>query len=221
MNVMIATGNKHKLREFREMLSFLQGHVMGSEVSGHEETEDNFFGNSRLKATYVAQSLAPCSAKTVVLADDSGLRVDFLKGAPGVYSARYAGEGVEDGAHVKKLLGKMRRALDFSCRSARMSCALTLIVPRNFGCDELACFKAGSWVCQSYGSLEGWIAYHPRSEHKDPFGYDPVFIPHHSHAHEHSKTLAELSSGEKNASSHRKKALEVLFPLLKNLKKSF
>ena len=186
--IVAATGNRGKIAEFTAALAPL-GYIVrpakdfGS-IAEPEETGATFADNAILKARYYADMTGrPC------LADDSGLEVDVLKGEPGVYSARYAGENASDAANNAKLLDELSRRGD-EARTARFRCVLAL------------CQSDGS-VLTSDGTCEGVILFEGRGD--GGFGYDPLFfLP------EHGKTLAEMTLEEKNSISHRGRALAAL-----------
>lgn len=186
MHIRIATSNSGKLREFREMLQPLGYEVHGLEgLEGFHVDEDG--ATFRDNAVKKAAALVAATGKAAV-ADDSGLVVDALGGAPGVHSARYAGvDGVErDLANRRKLLTALARVPD-NLRTARFVCALCYLAPG----AEPRIFE---------GVCEGAIGREERGEHG--FGYDPIFVVPHL-----GRTMAELLSGEKNAMSHRGRAL--------------
>ena len=184
MKFILASQNRHKLVEMQSILSahgvevVLQGDL-GLHVEV-EETGSSFAENAMLKAKAVmAASGLPA------IADDSGLCVDALNGAPGVYSARYGGPGLDDAGRYKLLLENMRGQLDRRCRFVSAICC---------------CFPNGDKV-EARGECAGTLAYAPKGA--DGFGYDPVFfVPGLK------KTFAELSPEEKNAISHRGNALK-------------
>ena len=128
------------------------------------------------------------------IADDSGLCVDALNGEPGVYSARYGGEGYDDEGRVQLLLKNMKDIPDDK-RTARFVCAITLV--------------SAEGIITARGECEGKIAYEPKGE--NGFGYDPVF-----YVEQFGKTTAEISPEEKNSISHRGKALSLFAEKLKN-----
>ena len=191
MKVLAATGNKGKIREFSEILTPLGFEVVSPKDIGVDiDPEENgltFAENSLIKATAFMKE-----AKMPVIADDSGLAVDFLDGAPGIYSARYA-EGT-DSDRCDKLLRNMADAKD---RKARFISAVTMVFP-------------DGKIVQAEGVCEGEIAFNPVGE--NGFGYDPVF-----YIAEFNKTIAQMTSDEKNSISHRGKALRLLSEKLKNL----
>lgn len=186
--IVIATKNPGKAAEFEQMFAE-KGYTIKTlldypEIPDVEETGDTFAENALLKAETIASKL-----NRIVLADDSGLKVDFLDGQPGVYSARYAGEIKSDAANNAKLLHEMTDAKPEQ-RTAQFHCTLAAAAPGN-----------ESLVVE--GEVPGMILSIPRGE--NGFGYDPLFyVP------EKEKTMAELSQREKNALSHRAKALAKL-----------
>ena len=183
VKLVLASKNQKKLVEMREILSTLGVEVvLQSEVGVDvdvEETGTTFAENAALKARAV------CEASGLpAIADDSGLCVDALNGAPGVYSARYGGEGLDDVGRYKLLLENMRGQLDRRCGFVSAICCA---------------FPNGDEIT-AQGECRGTLAYAARGE--NGFGYDPIFfVP------EKKKTFAELSAEEKNEISHRGKAL--------------
>jgi len=185
MKLVLASQNKKKIKEMDEILSALGVEVCSQAEAGVnldvEETGTTFEENSLLKAHAVMEA-----SGMPAIADDSGLCVDCLGGAPGVYSARYGGEELDDTARYKLLLENMRGQMP---RTARFVSVIT------------CCFPNGD-VITARGECPGTIAFAPMGE--SGFGYDPVFfIPGLK------KTFAQLTAEEKNAISHRGKALEV------------
>ena len=182
MKVVMATNNQNKLREAREILAPLGIEVLSQQEAGAnaepEENGETFADNALIKARAVYDIV-----NMPVFADDSGLCVDALGGAPGVYSARYAPKGEE----CKKLLSELANVPDEE-RGAHFTCAIAYI-------DE-----NGADVVR--GNLTGKIGYEERGE--NGFGYDPVFLYN-------GKTLAEMTGEEKNAISHRGNALRLLY----------
>ena len=191
MKIIAATKNKNKLREFGEILKGFE--IISQEDAGVdidvEETGTTFEENSMLKAKAIFDATG-----IAAIADDSGLCVDALGGEPGVYSARYGGEGYDDSGRVQLLLKNMQNVPDDK-RTARFVCAITLV-----GADG---------VITARGECEGKIDYEPKGE--NGFGYDPVFF-----VEKYGKTMAEVSPEEKNAISHRGKALEIFAQKLLN-----
>jgi XTP/dITP diphosphohydrolase len=186
MTVVVATSNPGKLREFRQALAPAGLEVAGFEALDHvpavEETGATFEENARRKAE-------ACSRHTglLVLADDSGLEVDALGGAPGVLSARYGGEGLDDAGRVQVLLAALR-ATPPEHRTARFVCVI--VAAR--GGRQVGCWR---------GRVEGVILDAPRG--RGGFGYDPVFFHPPSGC-----TFAELDVEAKRRVSHRGRAIE-------------
>ncbi len=195
MKLVAATGNAHKLKEMREILRGFD--ILSAAEAGFfgevEETETTFFGNARLKARAVARATG-----LPALADDSGLEVDALGGAPGVYSARFAEmfapvgflaacEGGHDARNRAFLLDRLKGEKN---RAAHFSCALVLVFPD------------GREICAE-GRTFGRILEEEHGEHG--FGYDPLFL-----SDDLNKTFGEAAEEEKNAVSHRGRALAAL-----------
>lgn len=185
--LILATHNNHKAREFQDILP--QYSVKTLADLGHdeeiEETATDLEGNSLLKAKTIFKRYG-----YVVISDDSGLEVNALNGAPGVYSARYAGEPQNDQRNTEKLLYKLQGA---SNRKAQFRTVITLMSPGN--------------SFQFEGIVSGTIAERPRGE--AGFGYDPVFVPKG-----YQQTFAELPADLKNKISHRANAIEKLLHFL-------
>ena len=183
MKLVLASKNRKKLKEMNEILSALGVEVclqadVGVDVDV-EETGTTFEENSMLKAKAVMKA-----SGLPAVADDSGLCVDALNGGPGVYSARYGGEGLDDTMRYKMLLANMPRG---AARTAKFVSVAT------------CCFPNGD-ILTARGECSGTIAFAPMGT--GGFGYDPVFfLP------KLKKTFAQLSPEEKNAISHRGKAL--------------
>lgn len=179
----LATHNPGKLKEMSAILAELGIQVVGPDELGIdvevEETGTTFAENAMLKAQAI------CTASGLpAIADDSGLCVDALNGGPGVYSARYGGEGLDDRGRTMLLLENMRGQ---TTRAAHFACAICCVFPSG---DTLT----------AEGRCEGAIAFAPMGE--GGFGYDPVFL-----VPEKAKTFSQLTAEEKNAISHRGKAL--------------
>ncbi len=188
-----ASHNKGKVREIDQLLSgFNVVDLNEFTTIPPEETESTFVGNALLKARNAAKlSGLPC------IADDSGLVVDALDGAPGIYSARYAGEPVNYQANNRKLLEALK-GVPADKRTARF---VSVMVALRHADDPLPIIATGLW--------EGHI--HDQSQGENGFGYDPVFW-----LEEHKKTAAELEPTEKNQRSHRAKACQILKASLKS-----
>lgn len=193
--VIIATNNIHKVEEIKTALNFEGWEFKTLRQAGiesdPEENATTFEGNARIKAQAAFEKSHGCA----VLADDSGLEVDALSGAPGVYSARYAGEPCNDTANNNKLLCELE-GVDEDKRTARFVSSLVFI-------------DVDGEETTSRGTIEGRIGYEERGS--EGFGYDPLFIPD---CFGGTLTLAEVSQSEKNAVSHRGNALRTLHALL-------
>ena len=194
--LLIATNNPGKVREYEELLADLPVEItfpaqegVGLEV---EETGLTFEENARIKALAFAQATG-----LLTLADDSGLEVDALGGAPGVHSARYAGPGASDIDRYQKLLTELEE-VPTGGRSARFRCVVAIVQP-------------DGTVYTADGACEGEIGFEPRGEHG--FGYDPVFVVE-GYA---GQTMAELDPEIKNRISHRARAVEAARPILTQL----
>jgi XTP/dITP diphosphohydrolase len=190
--LLLATRNAHKTREFAE--------ILGGEFSVRDlsempeapavlESGTTFAENAALKAM-----AASTHCRGLVVADDSGLEVEALNGRPGVYSARYAGEGATDGQNVAKLLGELSGLTEATLWTARFRCALALA-------------RQGRVVGMFDGVVKGTIV--SRSRGMGGFGYDPIFLPDGF-----KQTFAELPLAEKNRISHRARAVESLRAML-------
>lgn len=186
--IIFATGNEGKLREIREILKELQVPVLSMKEAGVslniEENGSTFAENAEIKARAVWN----CTGG-IVLADDSGLVVDALGGEPGVYSARYMGEDTSYEIKNREIIRRLE-AVSGQDRSARFVCIIAAVLP-------------DGTVRKTEGTMDGVIAMEPAGE--EGFGYDPIlYIP------EYGKTGAQLTMEEKNAISHRGKALRAM-----------
>ncbi len=191
--VIVASGNQGKIKEIREILAPLDLEVVSMKDAGIEvdveETGQSFEENALLKAKGIATL-----TDDLVIADDSGLEIDYLNKEPGIYSARYLGRDVSYDVKNQNLLDRMEGVPDEK-RSARFVCAVAAILPNK---KELVV----------RGVMEGQIGYEIKGEYG--FGYDPIFyLP------EYGKSSAEILPEEKNKISHRGKALQKMFLLLK------
>ena len=191
MKIIIATHNKHKLQEMSRILSPMGYEVvtdteLGIELSDVEENGETFLDNARIKSEAgCKESGYPC------IADDSGLCVDALGGAPGVYSARYSGVHGDDDGNNRKLLAELE-GVPTEKRTAHFACAICVSFPD------------GSEVTAT-GKCEGYIGYEKKGS--NGFGYDPLFMVG-------DRSLAEMSAEEKDAISHRGNALKELQKIL-------
>ena len=194
-SIVLASNNAGKLREINELLSAERIRVIPQGelgVSEAEETGLSFVENALLKARNAA-----AHSGLAAIADDSGIEVDALKGAPGIYSARYAGAGASDAANVDRLLADLRDVPEAE-RTARFQC---LMVYMRHAQDPTPVICQGTW--------EGRILFAPRGE--NGFGYDPVFyVP------DTGRSAAELPSATKNRLSHRGQALAKLVRYLRD-----
>jgi XTP/dITP diphosphohydrolase len=189
MEIVIASGNLHKIREFRDMLKPLKHIEILSlknfpNYTAPEEDKTTFKDNAILKAEHAAKAL-----NKWVLADDSGLVVPAINGEPGVVSRRYAGDQATDAENRKKLLERMQ-GLGDEARAAYFECCLALASPAGLK-------KSVTGTC------EGVIIEHERGNHG--FGYDSLFVKY-----DYDKTFGELDENTKNRISHRRKAFEKL-----------
>lgn len=192
MKLVFASNNKNKIKEIQQLLPSTIEIVSLEDIGCHEEipeTADTIEGNAILKADYVTEKYGyDC------FADDTGLEVEALNGAPGVYSARYAGEQRSSEDNMDKLLEVLS---DKSNRNAQFKTVITLNIK---GKQHLFTGIAQGQITLAKAGSEG-------------FGYDPIFQPEG-----HEKTFAELSSAVKNQISHRGKATQLLIHFLKNKK---
>ena len=183
MDLLLATRNQHKTREFTQLLG--PNFTLRDLTSQHDlpeilETGRSFEENAVIKATTISKIFP----HEMVIADDSGLEVRTLESAPGIFSARYAGEKASDRRKVEKLLRELQSATE---RSARFRCVIALA-------------KNGGLITTFTGEVAGTITRSPRG--KNGFGYDPIFMPEGF-----EETFAELPSETKNAISHRANAV--------------
>lgn len=186
MKMVLASGNRKKLAELRRILEPMGFDVIPKDEAGvdfdPEENGSTFAENARIKAEAVCKATG-----LIAVADDSGLCVDALNGAPGVYSARYAGENATDSDRIDKLLRELE-AVPEEKRSARFVSAVCVYFP-------------GGKIIEAQGTCEGNIAFERHGS--GGFGYDPVFMVG-------EKSFGELSAEEKDALSHRGNALREL-----------
>jgi XTP/dITP diphosphohydrolase len=191
--LVLATGNAGKLREMREILAPWQVDVRSLAEfteSAADETGLTFVENALLKARFAAQA-----AGLPAIADDSGLEVDALRGAPGIHSARYAGPGCDDAANNARLLRELEAVPDAG-RGARYRCAMVYL---RWPEDPAPVVAQAAW--------EGRIGRTPRGN--GGFGYDPLFL-----VDEGARSAAELAPADKNRRSHRGQALRALVAAL-------
>ena len=191
MKLLLATNNAHKAQEIREILKDSFSEIVTMRDAGVElevEEDGTTFRENALKKEVETLAFV-CDRFDAVLADDSGLCVDALDGAPGVYSARFSGEGHNDAANNAKLISLLKD-VPWERRTARFCCCVALA---RTGHDPIAV----------QGEVEGTILFSARGE--NGFGYDPYF-----YYAPFDKSFAELSADEKNTVSHRKRALMLL-----------
>lgn len=193
--IVFATGNEGKMREVRLILADLGMEILSMKEAGVsleiEENGKTFGENAEIKARAVWEKTGG-----IVLADDSGLVIDYLNGEPGIYSARYMGEDTSYEIKNRALIDRMAGARGQD-RSARFVCNIAAVLP-------------DGQAVHTEETMEGLIAYEPAGE--GGFGYDPIlYLP------EYGKTSAEISIEEKNKISHRGKALEAMKVRLKEI----
>jgi XTP/dITP diphosphohydrolase len=194
MKLVLATGNKGKLREFKQMCE--DEIVPFADLLGEFEiVEDGetFAANALIKAQTIYEKLG---SEYIVIADDSGISLPLLGGAPSIYSARYAGENATDKENLYKLIDEVKKK-GVSSTSAYYTAAIAIVS------------KYGEYVV--HGWMHGDVVVEPSGE--KGFGYDPVFVPSG-----YDKTLGELDDEVKSKISHRSKALELAKPIIQMLK---
>ena len=195
--LLLATRNAHKAREIQEILGLefeLRDLTAYPEISEIVESGKSFEENAQMKAIAVSKKLPG-----LVIGDDSGLEAEALGGAPGIYSARYAGKNATDEQNVKKLLSELAGVgAKTRQRKARFRCVITLA-------------QEGELLGTFEGTVEGTIVQRARGSHG--FGYDPIFVPNGF-----KQTFAELPTEVKNRISHRAKAIRALAASLAALK---
>ncbi len=194
--IVLASNNPGKLAELLRLLPEGLNAVLAADlgVSFLPETGSTFTENALIKARHTAQTTGQ-----MAIGDDSGLEVDALEGAPGVYSARYAGEPVSDARNIDKLLAALN-GVEPNRRTARFRCAVAVVTPEG---HELV----------AEGAVDGVIGESPRGDRG--FGYDPVFVIGDG------RTFAELKPAEKDEISHRGVALRALMPKLARLAEDY
>ncbi|HEY2715677.1 MAG TPA: RdgB/HAM1 family non-canonical purine NTP pyrophosphatase [Solirubrobacterales bacterium] len=185
--MILATGNRHKLAEMRELLPGIELEPLPAGFEMPPEDGDSFEANALIKAR-----AAHAASGAQVVADDSGIEAEDLGGAPGIYSARYAGVGVGDQTNLDKLLREVNAA--GGERRAAYVCALALIDAD--GTEHVFEARCGGELLREERGTGG-------------FGYDPIFVPDETGPGD-ERTMAEISAAEKNAISHRGKAARLL-----------
>lgn len=196
MKIILASNNKNKLREIREIIEPFGYEVISLKEAGitadPEENGKTFEENAFIKAKCIYDM---CEEKCCVLADDSGLEVDYLNKAPGIYSSRYAGENATDSQRCDKILSELD-GVPKEKRTARFVCVLSFID------------KDGNSSAVR-GECEGYIGFEPKGE--NGFGYDPIFMYG-------DMSFAEISADMKNNVSHRSDALRKFTEIIKEKK---
>lgn len=202
MRIVFATNNQHKLSEIRQILGDDFEVLSLADIGCHEdipETADTLEGNALQKARYVADHY-----HLSCFSDDTGLEVDALGGAPGVYSARYAGEGHDSEANMRKLLLELG---ENNNRKARFRTVIALLLIKDDTHDTTPAEEIHTFE----GIVEGQIIREKRGN--EGFGYDPIFMPDG-----YDDTFAQLGAMVKNRISHRARAVEKLAAFLRQLK---
>lgn len=191
--IVFATSNEGKMKEIREILSNCGFEILSMKEAGicteAEETGDTFEENARIKAACAAKQLP----EDIVMADDSGLEIDYLNKEPGIYSARYLGEDTPYEIKNRALLDRLT-GVEKDQRTARFVSAIAASVP-------------GKGIFTVRGTVEGYIGWEPAGT--NGFGYDPIF-----YVDEYGCSTAELTMEQKNAFSHRGNALRAMKKLL-------
>ena len=193
--IVFATGNKDKMREIREIMAGMDVEIQSMKEAGITvdivENGQTFEENALIKA----RTISACVSDAIVLADDSGLEIDYLNKEPGVYSARYMGEDTSYNIKNKNLIDRLE-GVEKEKRTARFVCAIAAVLPdgREFVTTQ---------------TMEGYIGYQPEGE--NGFGYDPIF-----YLDEFGCSSAALSREQKNAISHRGTALRKIKDMIRD-----
>jgi len=195
MRFVLASRNRHKLDEYRAILAPHEVQPMPAGIALPPEGVASFDDNARAKAEALSRALGEHDGQAVVVADDSGIEVAALGGAPGVISARYAGREGDDVANNRRLLTELAALPGEHDRAARFVCVIAFVAPGAGGAELVR----GEWP--------GAIA--PAARGVSGFGYDPLFVPAGSRL-----TVAEMSEADKNAQSHRARAARALLERL-------
>jgi len=192
--IIFATGNEGKMKEIRDILGDIGLPVLSMKEAGISadivEDGDTFHANAMIKARAVHELCGD-----IVLADDSGLEVDYMDKAPGVFSARFMGEDTSYEIKNQYIIERLE-GVEGNDRSARFVCVIGAVFP-------------DGTEASARGTVEGWIAFRPAGE--NGFGYDPIFL-----LPERGVTTAELSPEEKNKISHRGRALRAIRPVIED-----
>lgn len=198
LQLVLATHNTHKVEEFQKILGAAGLALSVAGYNGPEPVEDGvtFAENALIKARAAAEHTGQ-----IALSDDSGVCVDVLGGAPGIFSARWAGSHGDAGANLRLLLDQLGDIRN-PHRGAQFHCTIAVVVPEGLPQPAQELMVEGVWP--------GRLATEPHGA--GGFGYDPIFIPDGA-----TVTSAELSAEEKNAQSHRARAFQALIPALRDL----
>jgi XTP/dITP diphosphohydrolase len=192
-NIIVATKNKGKYHEIKEILTDMPFNVLSMEDMNLDidivENGNTFEENSLIKAREVCKLTGD-----IVIADDSGLEIDYLNGRPGIHSSRFGGENTTDEERNRKLLTILEK-VPFEKRKARFVCVIAVVYPE------------GNYFTVK-GTCDGYIDFEPKG--KNGFGYDPIF-----YVHEYDMTTAQMEPKEKHKISHRGKALKLMIEELK------
>lgn len=198
--IIFATGNQGKMEEIRDILGELEVEILSMKEAGIQvdiiEDGKTFEENALIKASAIAKEVQ--GEDVVVLADDSGLEVDYLKKEPGIYSARYMGEDTSYDIKNQTIIQRLE-GIEKEQRTARFVCAIAAVFPNGE-------------TCVTVGTIEGYIGWEPAGE--NGFGYDPIF-----YVEEYNCSTAQLPMEIKNQLSHRGKALRCMKEKLKINKK--
>lgn len=198
--IIFATGNEDKMKEIRMILGGMGDNILSMKEAGIavevDENGTSFEENARIKAMAVAKQAKALSMDAIVVADDSGLEIDYLGGEPGIYSARYMGENTSYAVKNQNLIDRLSGVPDEQ-RTARFVCAIAAVLPNG------DCLK-------TRGVMEGRIGY--AESGKNGFGYDPIFV-----LPKYGCTTADLAPEIKNEESHRGKALRAMRDKLRDV----
>ncbi|MFZ4842235.1 RdgB/HAM1 family non-canonical purine NTP pyrophosphatase [Mycetocola saprophilus] len=198
IEVVLATHNQHKVEEFQKILG---GALPGLNIVAYDGPDPVEDGTSFAENALIKARVAAAHTGKIALADDSGIAVDLLGGAPGIFSARWAGPGKNDRANLELLLAQLSDIAP-EHRGAQFVCNIAIVNPGVDGSEPSEDVVAGIWT--------GALAREPQGE--NGFGYDPVFLPA-----EFEVSAAELTPEQKNQASHRARAFERAIPVLNGL----
>ncbi len=204
MKFVLASGNKKKIEEVRRIIAAVSPSSELCSLSDIGFTGEIVEDGDSFEANALIKASVPASMGYVGIADDSGICVDALGGAPGIYSARYSG-AVEnaDEKNNAKLISELRD-VPYERRTAHYACALACVFPDSYGIEPIVCF----------GTCKGKIVFEPKGD--GGFGYDPYF-----YREKEGKTMAELTADEKDAISHRGAALRLFAEKIRPILEEF